>query len=469
MGERGMTADHVLAALWRRKALIGAIAAATFALGAAVVVGLPSVYTASVVVRVEAQRPAEELVQRTISEPIEQRLITVRQELMARPVLEKAIQEMNLYPDVVSRRGLHAAVERMRRDLEVKVEGEAAYELTYSASDPQVAAQVANRLPAIVADEARRVRKEQAERATGLFESEVQALKKNLADWEKAIAQFKVDHMGELPEQLETNMRALERLGGLLQTKSEELRVAETRRSDLFRAHYAMDTEAGRLQAAYDQTNRALVAARTQWTEDHPEVLRMAKEADGLQGKLRDAASRMWAERQERARAATLVQQIQKEIDGLHQSAQAYQKRLDNTPKWAHELGVLQRDYEIARTKYQSVVSRKVEAEIAQELESKSAEKAFNVISPAAAPSAPARPDRMSGFLLCALLALGLGVLVGVVKDLRDDSLRDPAEVRDRLPLPVLAVVPPLSGKPTARRVLSPASGRNAVTPETIN
>src|SRR5262249_51258077 len=228
----------------------------------------------------------------------------------------------------------------------------AAYELTYAAHDPQLAAQVANRLPQIVAEETRRVRREQAERATGLFEGEMTALKKNLADWEKAIAQFKVDHMGELPEQLETNMRALERLGGLLQTKSEELRVAEARRSDLARAHYAMDTEAGRLQAAYDQTNRELVAARTQWTEDHPEILRMSREAEGLQARLRDAAGRMVAERQERARAIALVQQVQKEIDDLHQTAQAYQKRLDNTPRWAHELGVLQRDYEVARAKY---------------------------------------------------------------------------------------------------------------------
>ncbi|HEY8210866.1 MAG TPA: Wzz/FepE/Etk N-terminal domain-containing protein, partial [Myxococcaceae bacterium] len=301
--ERGMTADQVLAALWRRKVLIGAIAAATFALGAAVVVGLPSVYTASVVVRVESQRPAEELIQRTVSEPIEQRLLTVRQEILSRPVLEKAIQELNLYPDIVSSRGLQAAVERMRRDIEVKVEADAAYELSYSATDADVAAQVANRLPELVADQTRKSRHEQAARATGLFESEMSVLKKNLADWERAIAQFKVDHMGELPEQMETNMRALERVGGLLQTKSEELRVAEGRRSDLARAHYAMDTEAGRLQAAYDQTNRELVAARTQWTEDYPEVQRMAREAQGLQSRLRDATGRLVAERLERARA----------------------------------------------------------------------------------------------------------------------------------------------------------------------
>ncbi|HVE85132.1 MAG TPA: Wzz/FepE/Etk N-terminal domain-containing protein [Myxococcales bacterium] len=468
--ERGMTADQVLAALWRRKALIGVLAGAVFALGAAVVVGLPSVYTASVVVRVEPQRPAEEMVQRTVSEPIEQRLLTVRQELLARPVLEKAIQEMGLYPDTVSKRGLGAAVERMRKDLDVKVEGDTAFELSYSAGDPERAAQVANRLPVLFAEETMRIRHQQAARATGLFQGEMDALKKNLAGWERSIAQFKVEHMGELPEQLETNMRALERLGGMLQTKSEELRAAEGRRSDLFRSHFAMDSEAGRLQAAYDQTNRQLVAARTQWTEDHPELQRMSREAEGLAAKLKDAEGRMVVERQERARAVTLVKQIQSELDDLHQQAQAYQKRLDNTPRWAHELGVLQRDYEIARTKYQSVVSRKVEAEIAQELEDKGAEQMFNVISPAAAPAGSSRPDRFSGLLVTALLALGLGVLVGLVRDMRDDSLRDPSEVRDRLPLPVLAVVPPITGKPAARRVLAPAgTGRNQVTTETIN
>lgn len=121
--ERGMTADQVLVALWRRKVLVGAIAAAVFAVGAAVVWTRPSMYEATVVVRVEPQRPAEEMVQRTISELIEQRLLTVRQELMARPVLQKAIEEMNLYPDIVSDDGMEAAIAQMRKDLTVRVEG----------------------------------------------------------------------------------------------------------------------------------------------------------------------------------------------------------------------------------------------------------------------------------------------------------------------------------------------------------
>ncbi|WP_205525685.1 GumC family protein [Pyxidicoccus trucidator] len=468
--ERGMTADQLLAALWRRKALVGAIAAAVFAVGAAIVMTRPSMYEASVVVRVEPQRPGEEMVQRTVSELIEQRLLTVRQELLARPVLQKAIEEMNLYPDIVSEKGMESAVAQMRRDLTVRVEGETAFELTYANRDPQVAAQVANRLPDIFSAETLKLRQAQAARATDLFNEEMNQLGTAVTSWERKIAQFKVDHLGELPEQMEMNMRGLERVSHQLQTKSEELRVAEARRSDLARARNAVDSEAGRLEAAENGLTRALVNARTQWTEDHPEIKRLSTELDGMTSKRKDAEGRLWAERAERTRVAQLITSIQGEIVDLQKQAEVYQGRLTNTPRWAHELSVMNRDYDITRTKYQSVVSRKVEAEIAQELEARSAKSLFNVISPAGVPAIPARPDRVTGMLIALLVALGLGILTGAVLEMRDDSLRDGSEVRERLTLPVLAVVPDMHGK-TERRMLMPASGarNNVSSPTSLN
>ncbi|NTX07958.1 MULTISPECIES: Wzz/FepE/Etk N-terminal domain-containing protein [Myxococcus] len=468
--ERGMTADQLLASLWRRKALVGAITAAVFAVGAAIVMTRPSMYEASAVVRVEPQRPGEEMVQRTVSELIEQRLLTVRQELMARPVLQKAIEEMNLYPDIVSEKGMETAVAQMRKDLQVRVEGETAFEITYTNRDPQVAAQVANRLPTIFSEETLKLRQAQAARATDLFTEEMGSMGKAVSNWERKISQFKVDHLGELPEQMEMNMRGLERVSHELQTKSEELRVAEARRSDLARARNAVDSEAGRLESAESGLTRALVNARTTWTEDHPEIKRMQTELDGMTTRRKEAEGRLWAERAERGRVASLIEVIQKDIVDLQGKAEAYQARLNNTPKWAHELGVMNRDYEIARTKYQSVVSRKVEAEIAQELEAKSSKSLFNVISPAGVPVTAARPDRMTGLVIALLVALGLGILTGAVLEMRDDSLRDGSEVRQRLTLPVLAVVPDMQGK-TERRVLMPSQGgrNNVSSPTSLN
>ncbi|MCI0573817.1 MAG: Wzz/FepE/Etk N-terminal domain-containing protein [Myxococcaceae bacterium] len=460
--ERGMTADQVIAALWRRKLLLLAISAGIFAVGAATVLALPSVYEATTVVRVAPQRPGEVMVQRTVSELAEQQLLTARQQLLARPLLQGAIEELGLYPELVKERGMDAAVAAMRKDLTVRVEGESAFELTYRTTDPELAAQVANRLPQLFAEQTVRVRREHAQRATRLFADEVQTLKAALAEWERKIAAFKVAHVGELPEQLEQNMRALERVGALMQTRSEELRVAEERRSELARSSLRGDSEAGRLKAAEDGLTRELVTAQSAWTADHPEVERVRRELSAMRSERHAAEERMVVERHERARAAKLVEGIQDQIRALQREAEQFQQRLDNTPKWAHELGVLQSDYEITRTKYQSVVSRKVEAEIAEELEARSAATLFQVISPALVPVAPSRPDRMGGLTLAFLVALGVAVLTGVVLELRDDSIRDQAELRGRLPVPVLAVVPTMAGR-TERRVLLPTHERNQV------
>lgn len=462
--ERGMTADQVLAALWRRKVLVGAIALGVFAVGATVTMSIPSVYEATAVVRYDAQMPEGEMVRRTVGELLEGRLLTVRQQLLGRPVLQKVIEELNLYPEVVSKDGMDAAVAALRKDIDVKIEGEQAFELTVRAGSAELAAKIANRLPQVFADEAVRVRKDQAERATNAFQDEIDELKKANADWEKKIAQFKVDHMGELPEQLESNMRGLERVSGLISMKMDALRAAEVRRSDMVRAGWAHDSEAGRMEAAEQGLVQQLAVAEQTYTPDHPEVQRLRKEVAALKNKRVEAEGRMTTEKLERVRAAQAVTDLQQDIKDLQAQAETYQKRLDATPRWTHELAVMQKDYEIVRTKYQSLISRKVEAELAQDLELKGAQSLYNVISPAVKPTSPAKPDRMSGLLVSLLIALGLGVLAGVLVEMRDDSIRDTATAKQSLPpMPVLAVIPQLNGK-TEKRVLMPARFPTATT-----
>lgn len=467
--ERGMTIDQVLKALWRRKLLVLAVAGGAFAIGAAVVATLPSVYTATAAVRIEPTHPIADMVQPTVSETVDRRVVTIRQELLSRPVLQRTIEEMGLYPEIVSEHGIDAAVETMRQDLDVVVEGDSAFEITYSAADPTTAANVTNRLLEIFSEEGVKSREAMARRTTELFTAQMDELKKAVTDWEARIAQFKVDHMGELPEQLEVNMRALERASADIQARTDELRLAEIRRSDLLRAHYAGDSEAGRLQGQLMEAQRALVAARSQWTADHPEVQRLSKEQAAIRARLRDAEGRMVAEKQERARMSRYIDELKAQIGSLQKQAEAYQARLDNTPRWANELALMNRDYEAVRAKYESVMSRKVEAELAQDLEAKSAKSLFNVISPAVVPAAPAKPDRMGGLVISFLIALALGVLVGVLAEMRDESFRDVNEVKQRLPMPVLAVVPEMGAAKGEKRVLLPQYPQRPSVPETIN
>jgi succinoglycan biosynthesis transport protein ExoP len=453
--ERGMTADQVVNALWRRRLLVLAIAGGVFALGAAVVATLPNVYKATAVVRVEPHHPIADMVQPTISETVDRRIVTVRQELLSRTVLQRTIEELDLYAETRKKAGIDAAVEAMRRDLEVRVEGDNAFELTYSAGDPVLAAKVANRLPEIFADQAVRARQGQAARTSALFAEEEKALRAQLNEWERRIAQFKVDHMGELPEQLETNMRALDRTLGYIQARTDELRAAQVRRGDMLRAHLPGDSEVGRLRAQELEAQRLLIAARAQWTGDHPEVQRLTRELETIRARVRGADGRLVDERNERIRMTRVISEIQQQLGELEKQAAAFQARIDATPRWAHELSGLTRDYEMTRAKYDSVMSRKVEAELAQELETRGAKDIFQVISPAAVPASAGSPDRMRGLVLILLIALAAGALAGVIAESRDQSIRDVDQVKERLPMPVLAVVPEMSRR-GEKRVLVP-------------
>lgn len=264
-------------------------------------------------------------------------------------------------------------------------------------------------------------------------------------------------------------MRQLDRLAGELRARTEQLRAADTRRGDLVLMRNGGDTEVGRVQAQADQLEQQLAAARTQYTDDHPEVLRLSREVKAARVRIAEADARLGAQRDERARATREVAAIQRDVDGLKHEMQTYQTRLDATPRWAAELAGLEREYDIARTKYQSVLGRKVEAEIAQDIEARNAPRLFSLVSPAAPPVVPSKPDRFGGMMVVLVAAIGAGVLTGVMRELRDETIHDDRQLRGELPFPVLAIVPTMNGR-TERRVLLPANPlRPRAQPDSLN
>ena len=354
---------------------------------------------------------------------------------------------------------MDAAVEEMRRHLDVHVEGDDAFELSFEGADPKVAAAVANRLPELFAEETLAVREHQAAEAQDLFGDELAKISQEVAGQEKKLNEFKMAHLGELPEQLEANMRGLERLTALLGEKTEALRDAQRRMAEATQGRFDANSQAGRLGKREDELNADLTTARSQWTADHPEVLRLEREVSATHAKRVQAERDATASDGDRAIAHTQLNQLQAEMASIQAQADSYRKRIEDTPRWSMPLAELDRDYDVLKTKYQQMVSRKVEADVAHDLELRARSQMFHVLSPAVAPAIPVRPDRVAGALLVALLALGMGVLVGTILEMRDDSLRVVRDAHERLQLPVLAAVPTL-GSGGVPRPLRPAVRR---------
>lgn len=444
--ERAITLQQLLKGLWRRRLLLLVTFGAVLIVAAGVVLAVPSTYRATTVVRVEPLRPVIELVQASVTAPVEERLKTVAQELFARPLLEKTIEALDLEAELRKSKGMEAAVEELRAHLDVKVEGEAAFVLAVTGKDPKAVAAVANLLPKLYAEEALAVRTRQAEDTSALFDEELAKLSTQVQGREVAIGAFKLQHLGELPEQAEANMRSLDRIMAQITARIDARRELQRRQVELAASHYDAETELGRLKRRELDLQHAQLDAQSQWTADHPEVQRLQREMGSLGARREVLEAQGLAENRERTQVRRQLVQLEKELASLAKEAETYRGRLDRTPQWGQQLSDLSRDYEILRTKYQSLVSRKVEAEVARELEAKARATMFRVLSPASEPIAPFKPDRASGLLLALLGALGAAVALGSFLTIQDDSMRGAEQARE-LKMPVLALVPKMPAR----------------------
>jgi len=88
---------------------------------------------------------------------------------------------------------------------------------------------VTNKLAFLFIEENVRGREKQAEKTSEFLSKELSDMEDKLRKREVEIRAFKERHMGQLPEQLDANLRILERMQEQLKTTSENIRAAEDR------------------------------------------------------------------------------------------------------------------------------------------------------------------------------------------------------------------------------------------------
>ena len=71
-----------------------------------------------------------------------------------------------------------------------------------------------------------------------------------------------------------------------------------------------------------------------------------------------------------------------------HQIA-LYQRRVEETPKKEEELVLLTRDYELLKKNYQSLMDKKIQARMFENLERRQQGEQFKVLDPARMPETP--------------------------------------------------------------------------------
>jgi len=465
--------------------------------GMAFVLRADRVYQAETLILVEPQKVPESLVQPIVQQEIEDQLRTITQQVTSRTNLESIIQEYGLYAGTDLR--LESKVRQCRESIGVDVgntgsRGRSTSSVTFGISfrhtNPETARDVTNALASKFISENLRTRESQALGTSDFLSDEVESVRRRLEKKEEALKEFRMQNMGAMPDQLDTNLSMLERMQSQLEQLNDSLMAAQSRKlaiqeqiaqQERIAEQAASFSGAGlgepgknepmspEMQLAVLQ--KELEDLQMRYTENHPDVRRLQRRVEKLEAQMEQGAVEEGeadqageASNAESARPIRSVagrfsspgdllrpqlEQInyeirttQAEIARTKERIDLYQRRVEETPRIEQQALTLKRDYDNLRDLYDSLLDRKLEAEIAVSMEKKQKGEQFRILDPAKTPEIPVEPDVRRILLLTLAIALGLGGGVGYLREMTDRSYKAPQEAREHLGLPILISLP---------------------------
>src|SRR5881628_4056628 len=226
-------------AVWKRRKWMGIVSfLLPFSLAVGTIAFLPSIYRSSATVLVDRQQVPEAFVRPTVTSGLETRLQTISQEVFSRARLDGMITRFHLYEDLKKRVAAEEVIERMRSDIQLEYRGvdragqrgTIAFAVSFRGKDPQTVAQVTNTLASFFIEENLKVRERQAAGTAEFLKVQLEETKKRLDDQERLVSDFKRRYVGELPQQMDTNLATLERLHIQLRLNSDNQTRAMERR-----------------------------------------------------------------------------------------------------------------------------------------------------------------------------------------------------------------------------------------------
>ena len=478
MNMQALTPEDLLRLPLKRKWWILASVVVCVALGYVAWKYSPKAFKSTVVMTIDSPRIAKEYV-KGLSQAQEARygddpmVILVQQIVIGltnASILMPVLDTLKPYPDA-ERASSDQLMKRLRKAVTVgKPKDGVGVAVTYVNPDPLMAQAVTALLAMKLQEDNLQRREGLVETTTEFLSVELERVKGDLESKEHAISDFKRAHLGELPQQLEANLRTLDRLqadltnsAGSLNKMGERLTTLEKEikeLSDLGPTGIAPSTRLRELKQKLNELSGT-------YKESYPDVVRVKEEirllesapqGDGSRPSVDELAAGKADDRSGTVRKPTdpYLRELVKERTetkneiGFFKEKQAHAIRqieeleahVRRMPTTEQSLAVLVRDYENMQKSYQILLDKKTNARILRNYESHQFGEQYRIIEPASFPYEPEPPTQIQ-FLLGGLAVgclIGFGSAIGV--EFLKAGFRRPEEVENYLGLPVIASIP---------------------------
>jgi succinoglycan biosynthesis transport protein ExoP len=474
----------------------------------------PDTFVSTAVMRITPQQISERLVPSNISTQMAERLLAMQQQIESRTQLQELIQRpsLNLYPKERQRQPMEDVIEQMRKAIKITIldAGSAlpgqkfasAFEISFSYSDKYKAQAVVRELVSKFTEETNNQLRQQANTTTQFLNDQLKAAKDRIDELDAAMAKFKTENAGRLPDQLQANLQAVNTLQLQMESINESINrdaqdkmLLETQLQNLQHdsTFIGSNLEGNSSQQAVKnehviqlnnkimQLDSELSAAKQRYKPDHPDVRSLEAQLDSVKKEKADLEKEESAAEAKAAAPRKITNpmvaqslenlelqevnvkaQIQarnmeieertKHLKELQADIAAFRARIEAAPINEQRYEELQRDYKLAQAEYNDKSQKKEISETSSNLEERKAGENLETLDPASLPEQASEPNR----LLIAGVGMGLGLFFGVlmagVKEMKDTSLKNLKDVRAYTSLPVLSSIPLLENALLVRR-----------------
>ena len=453
---------------------------------------IPPKYTSECVILVEQPRVPQQFVMPNVLVDLEERLQSITQQVLSRSRLLNIINNLHLY------QGLFFStpddqIMQMRKDIKIDLVQTppapgrpaelTAFKISYVADKPQIAQQVNTQLAGLFIDENVRASQQQSESTTNFLDSQLTSAAAALAAQEKKIREYEASHMGELPDQLQSNLQILSGAQSQLQAAIDARDKALQQQAYLTSLATQYDamgvsenspaaTATGAQQLEMMRTE--LAALESKYTPDHPDVKKLKDTIARMEQSQKDSEqSKSDEESKDTDKAAATPSQLQamtplmqiqsqikankleiqtreQQIQRLEAKVNEYQARLNSTPGRQQELSDIMRNYDESKKEYDTLLGKTMSSQLATSLTRQQQGDQFRIIDPPSMPDKSSFPDRFKFSLAALAVGMAMALVFGVGSEFLDDRIRSEQDLLDTASLPVLAEIPAL---PTASEI----------------
>lgn len=310
------TVSDYLAVLRRRRRLILIVGASLLAASVALAFIWPPVYRSTATILIEEQEIPPDLVRSAIATYVDQRIETIKQQVLSRSTLWRMVEQYKLYQGLRTRSSTEEVLERFTKDIAIEVmnvkvidkrsqnptQATIAFTLAYDGENPEVAQKVANELTSLFLNENLKTRERHAQETTLFLKRESENLSRHIQELEEKLAKVKQRADGALPELVQLNMAMMNQAQRELIDADRDLRSLRERKTYLegelatLKPHTPIISASGERLLDVDERLKALRAQYASLVAsvkpDHPDMIKMKQELSSLENETGTSDSR---------------------------------------------------------------------------------------------------------------------------------------------------------------------------------